>query len=326
MMRHTLTLAALAAAALSQTACHAQNDGGFRTMPDGLQYKIVKDVPGQTAALGDVVDLHLQYRFKDSLMFSSRTMNNGQPVPVQIQRPAFGGDLMEGFLYLSEGDSAVIKVPLDSLLKMGAPKMAGMEPGKGQTIDYEIQVVRVRTAEQVRKDQETAAAKQKGIDDALLQEYFKKNGIKAQKTASGLYYKVDKPGTGIPLAVGANVTMNYTGRTLDGKAFDSNVDPQFGHQQPFKFALGQGQVIRGWDEGVALFKKGGKGTLYIPSTLAYGERSPSPAIPANAVLVFDIEVADVEQGAGGDGSMQPAMPPAPAKATAPAKKPAPKKK
>lgn len=324
MMRQTLTLAALVAAALTQTACHAQNDG-FRTMPDGLKYKIVKDAPGRNAALGDFLDIHLQYRFKDSLLFSSRNMNAGQPVPVQVQRPGFGGDLMEGFLYLSEGDSAIIKVPLDSLLKMGAPSIPGMEAGKGQTIDYEVQVVRVRTADQMRQEQEAQASRQKGVDEALLQEHFTKNGIKPMKTASGLYYTMSNPGSGKPLQTGMNVTMNYTGTLLNGQKFDSNVDPAFSHVQPFKFVLGQGQVIRGWDEGVALFKKGGKGTLYIPSPMAYGERSPSPAIPANSVLVFDIEVVDADQGVASPQPMQPNAPEKPA-APAPAKKAAPKKK
>ena len=97
--------------------------------------------------------------------------------------------------------------------------------------------------------------------------------------------------------------MNYTGKLLIGTPFDSNVDPQFGHVSPFVFALGTGQVIRGWDEGIALFKKGGKGVLYIPSSLAYGERSPGPQIPANSVLIFDVEVVDA-----GAPAAQPQMP------------------
>jgi FKBP-type peptidyl-prolyl cis-trans isomerase len=90
--------------------------------------------------------------------------------------------------------------------------------------------------------------------------------------------------------------MNYTGMTLAGAKFDSNVDPQFNHVQPFWFNLGMGQVIKGWDEGIALMPKGSKGTLYIPSTLAYGAQSPSPLIPANSVLVFDVEVVDAKPG------------------------------
>jgi FKBP-type peptidyl-prolyl cis-trans isomerase len=293
-------LAALAATTLTQTACHAQGSD-FRTMPSGLQYKIVKDAPGQTALLGDYMDIHLSYGFRrangeDTILFDSRKLNNNQPVPLQVQRPGFGGDVMEAMTFISEGDSAIVKVPLDSLLKMGAPMMPGMEKDKGQTLDYRIQVVRVRSAAQVKADQDAQAARQNGVDDALIQNYLKKNGINAKRTASGLYYTIAKPGAGAALTTGNQITMKYTGRTLEGTTFDSNVDSNFHHVQPFTFGLGMGQVIRGWDEGIALFKKGGKGTLYIPSPMAYGDRSPSPLIPANAVLVFDVEVVDVAQG------------------------------
>ena len=88
--------------------------------------------------------------------------------------------------------------------------------------------------------------------------------------------------------------MNYTGRLLNGTSFDSNVDPQFKHQEPFSFMLGRNRVIRGWDEGLTLLNKGAKATFYIPSNLAYGPNSPSPAIPANSVLIFDIELIDIK--------------------------------
>src|SRR5690606_5379895 len=123
---------------------------------------------------------------------------------------------------------------------------------------------------------------QVGIDDKKLQEYFAQNNINAQKTESGLYYVIEKEGSGPTASAGQDVTVNYTGKTMDGKTFDSNVDPQFQHVEPFTFKLGQGQVIRGWDEGVALLKKGSKAKLYIPSPLAYGTQDRSPSIPPNS--------------------------------------------
>jgi FKBP-type peptidyl-prolyl cis-trans isomerase len=84
--------------------------------------------------------------------------------------------------------------------------------------------------------------------------------------------------------------MNYTGKLMDGTKFDSNQDSTFHHMEPFTFPIGVGQVIPGWDEGVMLLNKGAKATLFIPSGLAYGEHPPTPAIPANSILVFDVEV------------------------------------
>jgi len=131
-------------------------------------------------------------------------------------------------------------------------------------------------------------------DDKDLTEYFAKNNIKPLKTASGLYYVVSSKGNGEKPKVGKQVTMNYTGKLLDGKTFDSNVDPKFNHVSPFTFVLGVGQVIKGWDEGVQLFDKGSKGTLYIPANLGYGASGAGGVIPPNAALIFDVEVVSFE--------------------------------
>ncbi len=133
-----------------------------------------------------------------------------------------------------------------------------------------------------------------GQDDKALTEYFAKNNIKPIKTNSGLYYVVSSKGNGEKPKVGKQVTMNYTGKLLDGKTFDSNVDPKFNHVSPFTFVLGVGQVIKGWDEGVQLFDKGSKGTLYIPSNLGYGASGAGGVIPPNAALIFDVEVVSFE--------------------------------
>lgn len=133
------------------------------------------------------------------------------------------------------------------------------------------------------------------IDDEILQKYFKDNKITATKTASGLYYVITKKGEGESAKSGQAVSVNYTGRTMDGKAFDSSTDPAFGHVAPFTFMLGKHQVIAGWDEGIALLNKGAKGVLYIPSGMAYGPISPDPSkIPANAIMIFDVELVNAQ--------------------------------
>ena len=87
----------------------------------------------------------------------------------------------------------------------------------------------------------------------------------------------------------------YTGKTLDGKAFDSNVDSTIAHHtDPLVFPVGAGQMIPGVDEGVALLKKGSKATLYLPSPLAYGAQSPSPNVAPNSILIFEVEITEVK--------------------------------
>lgn len=113
-------------------------------------------------------------------------------------------------------------------------------------------------------------------------------------TPSGLRYEDLKVGDGAEALPGRLVTVHYTG-WLDeagskGKKFDSSV----GRGQPFTFSLGAGRVIKGWDEGVAGMKVGGKRTLYIPSKLGYGKRGVGGVIPPNADLIFDVEVLGVK--------------------------------
>jgi FKBP-type peptidyl-prolyl cis-trans isomerase FkpA len=105
----------------------------------------------------------------------------------------------------------------------------------------------------------------------------------------GLKYTDDQVGTGAVATPGKTAVVHYTGWLLDGTKFDSSRD----RNQPFSFALGAGQVIKGWDEGVAGMKVGGKRTLIVPANLGYGARGAGGVIPPNATLKFEVELLDV---------------------------------
>jgi FKBP-type peptidyl-prolyl cis-trans isomerase len=108
-------------------------------------------------------------------------------------------------------------------------------------------------------------------------------------TKSGLKYIDVKVGTGQEAEPGDTVLVHYTGTLTNGKKFDSSVD----RGQPFEFHLGAGEVIKGWDEGVAGMKEGGKRKLVIPAKLAYGPQAKG-SIPPNSVLLFDVELLKVK--------------------------------
>jgi peptidylprolyl isomerase len=113
-------------------------------------------------------------------------------------------------------------------------------------------------------------------------------------TASGLQYEDTEPGNGATAAAGKTCVMHYTGWLwvdgAKGKKFDSSLD----RGTPFSFGLGKGQVIKGWDEGVAGMKIGGKRTLLIPPGLGYGARGAGGVIPPNATLLFEVQLLELK--------------------------------
>ena len=113
---------------------------------------------------------------------------------------------------------------------------------------------------------------------------------KATVTKSGLKYFDVKVGDGKEATAGVEVEVHYVGTLRNGKKFDSSRD----RNETFKFPLGKGRVIKGWDEGVAGMKEGGKRKLYIPAELAYGKRAIGDDIPANSELLFEVELIKVK--------------------------------
>lgn len=140
-----------------------------------------------------------------------------------------------------------------------------------------------------------ALAEKKAAEEAKLTsmsaaELVKEKYPNAKKTASGLYYIVEKEGTGAQAVAGKTVSVHYTGTLANGKKFDSSYD----RNQPITFPLGQHQVIAGWDEGIALMKVGSKVKLIIPANLGYGANGAGGVIPPNATLIFDTELMEVK--------------------------------
>ncbi len=300
MIKRIVPVALLGAVILGAASC--QNKGFKKAK--GVEYMLYKDAPGKNAEVGDILEMNIVWKVgkndgksKDSVIIDTRKMNAGKPISMPLMDPKFIGDMAGGLAMFSAGDSGVIRVSIDSLKKNLKDQPMPPFAKEGDYFIYEVTMVSVKSKNDAEKESKEKAAKQIQADDKSLQDYFAKNNIKAEKTASGVYYTIQSEGTGEKIAKGQSVTMKYTGKLLDGKVFDSNIDTAFHHdKEPFTIQAGTGSVIPGMDEGIMMLKKGSKATLYIPSSLAYGEHSPSPAIPANAILVFEMQVTEVKAG------------------------------
>jgi len=147
--------------------------------------------------------------------------------------------------------------------------------------------VREQQMEKQMEKQKIEAAGAVKVGEEYLAENAKKEGVKS--TASGLQYEVITAGTGDTPMAADTVEVHYHGTLIDGTVFDSSVE----RGTPAKFPVNR--VIPGWTEALQLMKVGDKWRLHIPASLAYGEQSPSPKIPANSALVFEVELLNIEK-------------------------------
>jgi peptidyl-prolyl cis-trans isomerase A (cyclophilin A) len=153
--------------------------------------------------------------------------------------------------------------------------------------------------------QEAMKAEQGNAKESALAGFRAEIGEKfpnAETTESGLMYIIKEQGAGAKAVIGSNLEVDYAGGFLDGKLFDTSIEERAkeagiynaGRQYaPLPLKCGVGQVIKGWDEGLQLLNEGGKATFIIPAALGYGENGYPPVIPANATLVFDVELVKV---------------------------------
>ncbi len=284
------------------------NQHRVQVTENGLKYQFhEQNEDARKAKMGDIMSFHLVLKNSEDSVLRD-TYKENMPVKLVLQQPPFKGSFEEGLAMLAQGDSASFFVSADTLFSKMMQPMPPMVK-KGTDLAFTVKVLNIQTSEEFQKDQASQGAAQKGIDAKTIDKYIADNSLqgKVQKTESGLAYVVQSPGTGGTPKQGDLVKVHYTGKLLDGKVFDSSVgNPQTGGQ-PIDFRVGVGMVIPGWEEGIMSMKKGEKRMLIIPSGLAYGTEGSGP-IPANSVLLFDVELVDFSTPAPGDNTGMPQQP------------------
>ncbi|MEO8886513.1 MAG: FKBP-type peptidyl-prolyl cis-trans isomerase [Mucilaginibacter sp.] len=278
-------------------AINANAQSLFNTTPKGTQYQIITAGNGNKIKLNDVITFNVvQKTDKDSVLFS--TYKAGSPIQVQIKET---GDLMDVFPLLAEKDSALVKINTDSVFKDNEARRPGFLP-KGSHVVFLLKIERVQSLDDAIAERKAMMDKMAAAEIAARNKYIADNNLTLKTTASGLQYRVNLPSIKRKPVAGDSVLVNYTGRLIDGKIFDSSIeaDAKKGglvqpgrNYEPIGFKVGQQQVIPGWDEGLLLLGEGAKATFIVPSTLAYGPNGQGADIPPYSTLIFDVQLVKV---------------------------------
>ena len=251
-------------------AVHAWDVKGKDTLKtaSGLKYIMVKEnKTGAKSEKGTIVDFHFSGFLADGKKFDS-SVERDKPMSVKVGQHQLLPGWDEAIALLREGEKAKFIIP--SALALGAQGHPPIIPANADLI-MDIEILKVK----------------KIVPPPL----FDIKGLEEKTTTSGLkYYEVKRSGSAVKAAAGKTVKVHYSGYLADGTMFDSSVE----RGEPIEFPLGEGQVIAGWEEGIALMNVGDKMRLIIPYFLAYGEQGRAPVIPAKADLTFDVELVDVK--------------------------------
>ena len=260
---------------------------GYQATDNGLYYRLFTNNGGENPQIGDLLELTMSCSVNDTVVILPLTKNI-----IPMTEPSFWSDFVEGFSMMHKGDSASFIVDIDSsFVNLFGYNTLPPQFSSTDIMRFEVRLddfypeseFRFRMIENIKKNY--PAETEKAVSD--LNAYLEKNGVVAQPTSTGLYYVKTQDGTGEKPSKGSTVKAHYTGYLLDGTVFDTSIE----RGEPIEFVLGVGQVIPGWDEGIALMSKGEKAVLYIPYYLAYGDRDLG-VIPPFSNLVFEVELID----------------------------------
>lgn len=280
----------------------------------GQKFTVLRKGDGVKLDSGKYLILSMVFKDgKDSVWNDTR--KNGIPAIIQMQMPVPAGDgVLEAVMMMSKGDSIMLKVPARSLFQNTFKSPMPNSVDSASFFTFNMGLTDVLGAEEFQKFQEKMVAKQNedyakqqteqlSIDLGIIDSYLKEKGITAQTTESGLRYVMVKAGSGENAISGQSASINYAGYLLSGKLFDSNIEAvarktntftEGRPYEPYDVVVDASQVIQGWHEAIKLMKKGSKMTVYIPSTLAYGNRKRSEDIPENTILSFEMELTDLK--------------------------------
>ena len=306
-MRKSIKVATMLVAGATMLAACANREG-FKRTDNGLYYKFERQNPdGLQLKEGDVMVGEMTIRLDSTILYTNKG-NVGRIAESQPVTQNFEIKIGEGLLMMHVGDVATFAMDADTAAKYVQREFmpAGYKEGTGQKFYYEINLQDIITRDEVAQERaniEAAMEERRMSEPDDIAEYIEANKITAQPSANGLYVIVKKRGNGPKVAMGKEVSMNYTGRLLDGTIFDTSVESDarsggiYDARAPYKpitYVVGRDKLIDGWEQGVMGQAEGTVLQLVIPSALAYGPRQKGKTILPYSPLTFDIEIVSVK--------------------------------
>lgn len=293
-MKKFLTKIALLAMAIVLVGSFAScKHKGFKKSNLGFYYKFyVENEDSTQVQREDLIFITHTLRTEDS------TLMDNYPMQLLVRESLYEGDLYDALLTMHKGDSATFIMNLDTFMHYNFG-MEEFEPDlKNRDIYLDIKIMDIMPAAEFKARQQEQQAQYEAemerlrlAEDSILTAYLTANKIKATPTESGLIYVKKQAGKGAKAEMGKLVTVDYTGKFLDGTVFDSSIGNERG---PIQIVLGAKQVIPGWEEGIAMMSEGEKGILILPSKIAYAERGAGNVIPPYTPIMFEVELIKVE--------------------------------
>jgi FKBP-type peptidyl-prolyl cis-trans isomerase FkpA len=263
---------------------------GFSKGKNGVYFQLHKI--GETSNkpnLNDYITADIEYKtMNDSVFFKGRRK-------LQLQNPNEEGSIQDCFAMLSEGESADFIISADifftQTLQSSLPKFLPA----GSMMKVQLDIIEIQTQQDYEKEKEAFLHWIEDFSDyekVILQQFLREEKLPVMPTGSGLYYLVLRKGNGKKVAKGDTLTVNFEGRFLNGKFFDSTIK----RHQPFQFVYGtEYQVVKGLEEAIGMMSEGEKSLFILPSELAFGtEGSSTGIIPPFTSTIFEVELISIK--------------------------------
>ena len=272
-------------------------DTNFKKTAGGMPYQLFKGKGGKKIAPGSFIKINATTKIEDSILFTTK---DKLPTYILVGTETRPYDLSELWTSLQVGDSVVTTQMIDTFMNRN-PGSIPPNFKKGERILTYIKVIDVFDSDSSKTADETME-NNKWLEQEIsaVSKRLKEKNIQAQKTPSGAFVEIIKPGEGNLIDSGKYVSVKYTGTSFSGVMFDSNIEPGFFTTESLSFTVGSkgpGSMIKGFDECMKFMKKGTVANIYIPSLLAYGPNPGTDKIKPFENIQFIITVLDVQDKA-----------------------------